>query len=302
MSEAFEQGLENLVPRYEHEPRRWDEVLRRASASRSRRRRGLALAIAAGLTAVALGAGGAFHREFVDFFSAEPAPEPIRLDFAKMGARADLIMGPGHETHEAREVVKFPVDGKLRPLWLAPMEKGGFCYRWHTFGSCGRMPHQGDAVKLGLGGQEGPYGQNWIVGHVTDPAIQRLELEYADGARIELRYVWVSSPIDAGFTAFQVLQERQREGRHAVAVIGFDANARKSSAARFPARPTRAGRPERTDCRASPIGARSERCSISAMSWESVGRSSWRRRLTRSFVTPTTVAAAAFHPSSRLSH
>jgi hypothetical protein len=238
----------------------------------------------------------------VDFFSAEPAPEPIRLDFAKMGARADLIMGPGHETHEAREVVKFPVDGKLRPLWLAPMENGGFCYRWHTFGSCGRMPHQGDAVKLGLGGQEGPYGQNWIVGHVTDPAIQRLELEYADGARIELRYVWVSSPIDAGFTAFQVLQERQREGRHAVAVIGFDANARKSSAARFPARPTRAGRPERTDCRASPIGARSERCSISAMSWESVGRSSWRRRLTRSFVTPTTVAAAAFHPSSRLSH
>jgi hypothetical protein len=227
MSEAFEQGLENLVPRYEHEPRRWDEVLRRASASRSRRRRGLALAIAAGLTAVALGAGGAFHREFVDFFSAEPAPEPIRLDFAKMGARADLIMGPGHETHEAREVVKFPVDGKLRPLWVAPMENGGFCYRWHTFGSCGRMPHQGDAVKLGLGGQEGPYGQNWIVGHVTDPAIQRLELEYADGARIELRYVWVSSPIDAGFTAFQVPQERQREGRHAVAVIGFDANGKE---------------------------------------------------------------------------
>ena len=74
MSEAFEQGLEELVPRYEHEPRRWDEVLKRASASRSRRRRGLVLALAAGLTAVALAAGGAFHREFVDFFSAEPHP------------------------------------------------------------------------------------------------------------------------------------------------------------------------------------------------------------------------------------
>ncbi len=223
MSEAFEQGLEELVPRYEHEPRRWDEV--------AQARIGLALASTARARARARGrldrggssrAGGAFHREFVDFFSAEPAPEPIRIDFAEMGARIDLVMGPGHETHEAREVMKFPVDGRLRPLWVAPMENGGFCYRWHTFGSCGRMPHQGDAVKLGLGGQEGAYGQNWIVGHVSDPAIQRLELEYADGERIELRYVWVSSPIDAGFTAFQVPQERQREGRHAIAVIGFD--------------------------------------------------------------------------------
>lgn len=32
------------------------------------------------------------------------------------------------------------------------------------------------------------------------------------------------------------------------------------------------------------------------MSWESVGHSSWRRRLNRSSVTPTTVAAAAFSP------
>lgn len=109
------------------------------------------------------------------------------------------------------------------------------------------MPYQGDAVKLGLGGQEGPYGQNWIVGHVTDPAIQRLELEYADGARIELRYIWVSSPIDAGFTAFQVPQERQREGRHAVAVIGFDANRKEiERGASRPDRPALGGRSGRT--------------------------------------------------------
>jgi len=220
MSEALERALDELVPRSE-EPRRWDEVLGQTSV-RSHRRRVLALVFAAGLAAVLIGAGGVFHREVVDFFSADPAPEPIRLDFAKMGARADLMIGPGHATHEAREVARFTVDGKPRPLWVAPMESGGYCYRWHTMGSCGRMPHQGDAVKLGLGGQEGAYGQNWIVGHVSDPSIHRLEMEYADGERVELPYVWVSSPIDAGFTAFQVPEERQREGRHAVAVIGFD--------------------------------------------------------------------------------
>lgn len=220
MIEALDRALDELVPHYD-EPRRWDEVVRRASVRRHRRRV-LTLGFAAGVAAVLIGAGGVFHREFVDFFSAEPAPEPIRVEFAKMGARTNIMAGPGHDIVEAREVARFPVDGKLRPLWVAPMKSGGYCYRWHTFGSCGRMPHQDDAVKLGLGGQEGPYGQNWIVGHVTDPAIERLVLEYADGGRTELRYVWVSSPIDAGFTAFQVPQERQREGRHAVAVVGFD--------------------------------------------------------------------------------
>jgi hypothetical protein len=216
MSEPFEQALDELVARSD-ELRRWDEVLQRASV----RRRVLVLAFAAGLAAVLIGAGGAFHREVVDFFSADPAPEPIRLDFAKMGARADLMIGPGHATHEARQVASFPVDGKLRPLWVAPMESGGFCYRWHTFGSCGRLPHQAEVVKLGMGGQMGPYGQNWIVGHISDPNVHRLELEYADGERVELPYVWVSPPIDAGFTAFQVPEERQREGRHAVAVLGY---------------------------------------------------------------------------------
>jgi hypothetical protein len=220
MTEALDRALDEFVPPYA-EPRRWDEVLQRASV-RPHRRRVLVLAFAAGLAAIVIGAGGVFHRDVVDFFSAEPAPEPIRIDFAKMGARTNMTVGPGHDMAEAREVAKFPVDGELRPLWVAPMENGGFCYRWHTYGSCGRMPHQGDAVKLGLGGQDGSYGLNWLAAHVGDPAIQRLELEYADGERVELPFLRVSSPIDAGFTAFQVPAERQREGRQAVAVIGFD--------------------------------------------------------------------------------
>lgn len=222
MTEALDQALDELVSRSD-EPRRWDDVLRRA-AERPRRRRVLALSFAAGLAVVLIGAGGAFHREVVDFFSADPAPEQIRISFAKAGARQDMMMGPGHETLEAREVATFPADGKERPLWVAPMESGAYCYRWHTFGSCGRMPHQGHAVKLGLGGQEGDHGLNWFVGHISDPAVHRLELEYADGERVELPYVWVSAPIDAGFTAFQVPEERQRKGRHAAAVTGYDAD------------------------------------------------------------------------------
>jgi hypothetical protein len=221
MNEALDRALDELVPRTD-EPRRWDEVLGRAFTHTDRRRL-LAFEFAAVLAAVLIGAGGVFHRDVVDFFSADPAPEPIRIEFAKTGARADLVMGPGHATHEAREVARFPADGKERPLWVAPVENGGFCFRWHTMGSCGRLPHQGTAPMLGLGGQEGSFGMNWIVGQVTDPRIHRLELEYADGERVELPFVWVSAPIDAGFTAFQVPEERQEKGRHAAAVTGYDA-------------------------------------------------------------------------------
>jgi hypothetical protein len=118
--DALERALDELVPRYK-EPRRWDEVVQRASV-RLHRRRVLTLAFAAGLAAVLIGAGGVFHREFVDFFSADPAPEPIRIDFAKMGARTNIMVGPGHDMAEAREVTRFPADGELRPLWAAPMK------------------------------------------------------------------------------------------------------------------------------------------------------------------------------------
>jgi hypothetical protein len=226
MTDVLDQALDELVPAYEHESRRWDDVLKRASDGGPRRRRFLALACAAALGAAALGAGGVFHRQVVDFVSANPAPEPIRVDFAEMGAREDLLIGPGHEMHEAREVATFPAGGKERALWVAPMESGGFCYRWHTMASCGRMPFQRDDVKLAVGGLEGAYGLNWLVGHVTDAAVERLELEYADGESVELPFVWVSKPIDAGFTAFQVPEDRQLEGRHAVAVSGYDADGR----------------------------------------------------------------------------
>lgn len=220
MSDRFEHAIQELVPATE-ESRLWDEVLRRAE--RSRRRGALALALAAGLAVVMVGAGGAFHRQVVDFLSADPAPERITIDFAKSGARMDVVVGPGHKTAGAREVARFPVDGKDRPLWVATMESGGYCYRWHTMASCGRLPQQTVALKLGFGGLEGEYGMNWILGHVDDSSIHRLELEYADGKRVELPFVWVSAPIDAGFSAFQIPQQRQEKGRHATSVAGYDA-------------------------------------------------------------------------------
>jgi hypothetical protein len=221
MTDALDHALDELVPPSD-ESRRWDDVLRRA-ADHARRRGVVAVGLAAGLAVVLLGAGGVFHRQVVDFFSAEPAPEPIQIDFLKAGARADLMLGPGHESRTARKVAEFVVDGKARPLWVAPMESGGFCYRFHFFGSCGRMARRADVVRFGFGGLEGEHGMNWILGHVDDPAIHRLVLEYADGASVELPFVWVSEPVDAGFSGFQVPEERQRKGLHAVAVTGYDA-------------------------------------------------------------------------------
>jgi hypothetical protein len=235
MNEALDRALDELVPRHD-EPRRWDEVLGRAFIHTDRRRL-ISFAFAAGLAAVLIGAGGVFHREVVDFFSAEPAPEPIQLDFAKMGARARIELGPGRATAEAREVIAVLVDGKRRPLWVAPMESGGFCYRWHHFGSCGRMPQQDEfRRKLALGWLEGLHGPPYFAGHVLDPDINRLELQYADGQRIDLPYVWVSKPIDAGFTAFGVPDKQQRAGHGAVAVVAYSGDGREVERHVFPPR------------------------------------------------------------------
>jgi hypothetical protein len=234
VNDALHRALDELVPRTD-EPRRWDEVLGRAFTHTDRRRL-LAFAFAALLAAVLIGAGGVFHRQVVDFFSADPAPQPIQIDFLRAGARLDMTIGPGHETLPAREVASFPIDEKPRPLWVAPMESGGFCYRWHTFGSCGRMPHQGSAVTFGFAFLEGEFGPQWFGGHVLDPAMHRLELIYADRDRVDLPFVWVSEPIDAGFSAFQVPDARQRAGHGASMVVAYDAKGKEIARQVFPPR------------------------------------------------------------------
>lgn len=197
----------------------WLDVRRRARRRPSRRL--LALPLAAALAALLAGSAFALYRELVDFLSAEPAPERVVVEFGRMSARATVGLGPRVEPGAARKITEAQIRGKRQPLYVAPTRGGGFCWRWGQTGSCGRThPTQSP---LGVVWLESAQGPAELTGHLLDPQIARLELEYENGDRVEIPTVWVSPPIDAGFYAFEVPSDRLRPGRRAKTLIALNA-------------------------------------------------------------------------------
>lgn len=170
----------------------------------------------------------ALQRDVVDFFSSEPAPERIQLDFdslrkhvaemnAELGSPKFTPVGP------AREVMRVHIDGEMRPLWVVPTEEGTFCYRLHFGLSCLTPENAKHVGPIGGGGlMKGQDGMDWIDGRVANEAVQAVELLYQDGERVKLPFVWVSAPVDEGFYAYDIPAEHEEPGRLAVAVVGLD--------------------------------------------------------------------------------
>jgi len=210
----------------------WLDVRRRVGNSRGGRL-WLAFPLAAALAALVVGSAFAFYHEVVDFFSAEPAPERIVVDFGKMRAHASVGLGPDVIPGEARKITPVAIEGKPRALYVAPTSDGGFCWRWHYVGSCGRT--RPDQPSLGGGWLESEHGgPAQISGHLLDSDIRRLELEYEDGVRTEIPFVWVTAPIDAGFYLFEVPPEQLPAGRRAAVLRALDENGDEIARQEYP--------------------------------------------------------------------
>jgi hypothetical protein len=194
----------------------WLDVRRRA---RGRGRR-LVLPLAAAVAVLVVGSALALQRELVDFLRAEPAPERIVLDFGRLSVAGTGGRGPQVLPGEARHVAEAELGGKRQPLYVAPTGGGGFCWRWGSTGSCGRVGRV--QARLGVTWVEARGGAAQLIGHLLDARIERLELVYEDGDRVEIPTIWVSPPIDAGFYAFDVPDDRQREGRRAAELVALD--------------------------------------------------------------------------------
>jgi hypothetical protein len=223
-----------------------------AQLDRRWRPRPVVVAVAVLLAAVAAAPTFALRHELVDFWSAEPAPGPIQLDFDRMREASEDAQrqgsgGPGwRPIGTAREVLATTVKGKREPLWVVPTEDGGFCFRWVFHGSC-RVPGDGtESLKLGGGGLATDHGEGsaWVVGRVLDPEIQQIELLYEDGERVQVPFVWVSPPIDAGFYAFEIPADRQVPGRLGGVLIGLDGDGDEVAHQCVPLSPERVERSE----------------------------------------------------------
>ena len=198
----------------------WLEVRRRA---RRATRRWLAVPIAATVAVLAVASAFGVYRQVVDFFSAEPAPERVVQDYRALSARSAAIgMGPRVVPQEARKLMNVEWHGKPEPFYVAPTADGGFCYRWGTSMSCGRILAVSRPV--GLGYLDGEHGPTEVQGHVLDADVARVELRYADGTATEIPIVWVSPPIDAGFFAYDVPEAHEQAGHGATALVALDSD------------------------------------------------------------------------------
>jgi hypothetical protein len=197
----------------------WPDVRRRAGLNRTRA--WWTLPLAAALAAILVGSALALYRDSIDFWSAPPAPERIVVDFQKMRARAAIGLGPNVIPGEARRVAFFEIDGEPRGLFVAPTEDGGYCWRLHFIGSCGRTGRERPAFSAGwLESDQG--GAAWINGDFLDPQIRMIELEYEDETLAPIPFVWVTAPIDAGFFSFDVPPEHLPAGHRAALIRAFD--------------------------------------------------------------------------------
>jgi hypothetical protein len=212
----------------------WLDVMRHAQHGRIGRRHLLAAAIIAVLAvAIATPAFG-LHRAIIDWFQAEPAPERVQLQFARLPIGAPPGMDPGVIPNAARKVTEMRHDGEMHVLWVAPTRQDGFCYQWtELFGGCrkDRLPPPAlpqlspdlNSFLLGLTWSPDAQGvmQNFG-GALLAMDTERLVAEFADGAEIEIPITWVSPPINAGFYLYWVPAEHRRPGHHMTALVAED--------------------------------------------------------------------------------
>jgi hypothetical protein len=159
------------------------------------------------------------HRRVVDFFEAEPAPPDARRQFAEMDVGAPRGMAPGVVAGKARRI-RLP-DGSV--LSVAPTKAGGFCSDHGCIRSprelaaiaerIGDRPGDRDAYRIPVGISAPVAGVGFLEGNVLDSRGETIVVEYGDGTREDVPFVWVGPPINAGFWRMSIRRENQVAGR-----------------------------------------------------------------------------------------
>lgn len=215
----------------------WDDVLRRAQQAqprRSRRKRTLALA-AAGVVLLVLLATPAFGlrqalldlvgREDVSFEQSEPAPPVVKRQFADLAIGAPPTMNPQVLPNQTRRVL-FDTGQRKRELFVSPTRRGGFCYTLKgAYGGCQRNGGAADRtppLTLTYSAWQNPGEPVRVVhvgGTILDARVTRVTIEFNDGHETDVRFVWISAPIHAGFFAYDLPRDRQGKARGPRSVV-----------------------------------------------------------------------------------
>ncbi|HVW90746.1 MAG TPA: hypothetical protein VHC01_14875, partial [Gaiellaceae bacterium] len=200
----------------------WGDVLRRAR--RSRAHRWTLQAVVVAVLVVGVASAYAFGHSVIDFGSAKPAGLKQVDEFGSMQVGAPRGMAPGVLPHEARRITSVRFDGKVHTLYVAPTKSGGYCYVWTDLGGGCRARHDRVANALGTGGEVGPNGLTVLETSFLQAAGERLVMTFKDGATADVPFVWVSAPIDAGFTVYRIPDAHRRAATRPVWLALYDAH------------------------------------------------------------------------------
>jgi hypothetical protein len=238
VSDPLVAALEELVPAAPAETGDWSAVVAAAAERRRPSRRQLLVAFAALAVLATLVATPAFGvrslilgligRTNVSFTSSPGAPNAIKLRFLEFDDGAPPGMAQHPLPDEAKSITFRGAGGQKHVLWIAPTRSGGFCTIGPGGGGCLTRNTVSSAGPVTIGGAYSEArGQKPLMrsvnGDVLSRSVATLTLDFADGTSIPLPFVYVSSPIDAGFYFYGVPGPHQGAGHWPVAVVARNA-------------------------------------------------------------------------------
>jgi len=164
-------------------------------------------------------------RENVSFEQSEPAPLVVKRDFADLAIGAPPGMNPEAIPNQTRRVI-FDTGQRKQELFVTPTKRGGFCYTLKgRFGGCQRNEGAADrtpplTLTYAAGAKPGePVRVSHVGGTILDARVTRVTIEFGDGHETDVRFVWISSPISAGFFAYDLPRDRQEKVRGPRSVV-----------------------------------------------------------------------------------
>jgi len=232
----------------------WSDVLRRSgvaskpaqSSYRFANRRALVWAFVLATLLVILFATPAFGllRDWIGRkdvpFTGKTAPFEVKREFADMSIGAPSGWAPQAIASESRKVTTFKAFGKGYALYVAPTRKGGFCWTVEGVGgSCAssrpearHYPGEPSSdvnsyllpVMSGMQRVPGTRAQfrAELGGVVFADNAAELRVEYEDHTSVQVPFVYVSKPIDAGFFLWGRPSGHRAVGRRPLAVSAWD--------------------------------------------------------------------------------
>jgi hypothetical protein len=221
---------------------------------RRRRRVTLGIVVAVCVIAAVLVATPAWAlvRDVLPFWDQPSAPPRVMVQFSEeaMGApNRPPRLNPRADAGSAREIMQADFGGETHTLYVAPARNNEFAYcAWwspyvHAEG-CRRaftdetgfmgvhrevvFPHDASrparhpATELqSLGQRRVPY---WLLIDADPSTVANVEIHFSDGTTVQPEITWVSAPINAGFAAYQVPNDKQSATDHVTEVDAYDSD------------------------------------------------------------------------------